>query len=132
TCRARLALRELAVAAVVGGFAGGGASQPVGRTLLIDEEAMRRAGGAPLICSNFCRQIRIHREIDPSFVHLALSFLYLCGGFDEHQTQTTNLRNLDFDSFLSRVVLPLPPLAEQRRIVVKTRELMAPLRRARE
>jgi type I restriction enzyme, S subunit len=127
-----LARRQLAVGDLVVEVSGGGASQPVGRTLLIDEEAVRRAGGTPLICSNFCRQIRIHREIDPAFVHLALSFLYLCGGFDEHQTQTTNLRNLDFDSFLSGVVLPLPPLAEQRRIVVKTRELMAPLRRARE
>jgi type I restriction enzyme S subunit len=130
--RSSLARRQLAVGDLVVEVSGGGASQPVGRTLLIDEEAVRRAGGLPLICSNFCRQIRIHREIDPAFVHLALSFLYLCGGFDEHQTQTTNLRNLDFDSFLSGVVLPLPPLAEQRRIVVKTRELMAPLRRARE
>jgi type I restriction enzyme S subunit len=130
--RTSLARRQLAVGDLVVEVSGGGATQPVGRTLLIDEEVVRRAGGAPLICSNFCRQIRIHREIDPAFVHLALSYHYLCGSFDEHQTQTTNLRNLDFDSFLSGIVLPLPPLAEQRRIVEKTRELMVPLRRARE
>jgi type I restriction enzyme S subunit len=130
--RKSLARRQLAVGDLVVEVSGGGATQPVGRTLLIDAEVVRRAGDAPLICSNFCRQIRIHREIDPAFVHLALSYFYLCGSFDEHQTQTTNLRNLDFDSFLSGVVLPLPPLAEQRRIVEKTRELMAPLRRARE
>ena len=130
--RKSLARRRLAVGDLVVEVSGGGATQPVGRTLLIDAEVVRRTDGAPLICSNFCRQIRIHREIDPAFVHLALSYHYLCGSFDEHQTQTTNLRNLDFDSFLSGVVLPLPPLAEQRRIVEKTRELMAPLRRARE
>jgi type I restriction enzyme S subunit len=130
--RSSLARRQLAIGDLVVEVSGGGASQPVGRTLLIDEEAIRRAGGVPLVCSNFCRQVRIHREIDPAFVHLALSFRYLCGGFDEHQTQTTNLRNLDFESFLAGVVLPLPPLAEQRRIVAKTRQLMAPLRHARE
>ncbi|HEY2295912.1 MAG TPA: restriction endonuclease subunit S [Thermoanaerobaculia bacterium] len=128
---ASLARRQLAVGDLVVEVSGGGASQPVGRTLLIDEEAIRRAGGVPLICSNFCRQVRVHREIDPSFVHLALSYTYLCGGFDEHQTQTTNLRNLDFKGFLS-TVLPLPPRAEQRRIVDKVAELMAPLRRVRE
>jgi type I restriction enzyme S subunit len=130
--RSSLARRQLAVGDLVVEVSGGGATQPVGRTLLIDDEAIRRAGGVPLICANFCRQIRIHREIDPAFVHLALSFLYLCGSFNEHQTQTTNLRNLDFDSFLSGVVVPVPPLAEQRRIVGKARELMAPLRRTRE
>ncbi len=130
--RKSLARRQLAVGDLVVEVSGGGATQPVGRTLLIDAEVVRRADGAPLICSNFCRQIRIHREVDPAFVHLALSYHYLCGSFDEHQTQTTNLRNLDFDSFLSGIVLPLPPLAEQRRIVDKARELMAPLRRARE
>ncbi|PYQ57302.1 MAG: hypothetical protein DMF53_23080 [Acidobacteria bacterium] len=128
---ASLARRQLAVGDLVVEVSGGGASQPVGRTLLIDEEAIRRAGGVPLICSNFCRQVRVHREIDAAFVHLALSYAYLCGGFDEHQTQTTNLRNLDFKGFLS-TVLPLPPGAEQRRIVDKVAELMAPLRRVRE
>ncbi len=129
--RASLARRQLAVGDLVVEVSGGGASQPVGRTLLIDEEAIRRAAGVPLICNNFCRQVRVHREIDPAFVHLALSFHYLCGSFDEHQTQTTNLRNLDFNGFLS-IVLPLPPRAEQRRIVAKVAELMVPLRRVRE
>lgn len=128
---ASLARRQLAVGDLVVEVSGGGASQPVGRTLLIDEEAIRRAGGVPLICNNFCRQVRVHREIDPAFVHLALSYTYLCGGFDEHQTQTTNLRNLDFKGFLS-TVLPLPPRAEQLRINKKVAELMAPLRRVRE
>ncbi len=128
--RSSLARRQLAVGDLVVEVSGGGASQPVGRTLRIDEEAVRRAD-APLICNNFCRQVRIHREIDSAYVHLALSYHYLCGGFDEHQTQTTNLRNLDFDGFLS-IVLPLPPAPEQRRIVEAVGELMAPLRRARE
>ena len=129
--RSQLAARQLAAGDLVVEVSGGGATQPVGRTLLIDEEAIRRAD-APLICSNFCRLVRVHREIDPAFVHLVLTYHYLCGSLDEHQTQTTNLRNLNFKTFLSGVILPIPPLAEQRRIVEKVRELMVPVRRSRE
>ncbi|HEV2855141.1 MAG TPA: restriction endonuclease subunit S [Thermoanaerobaculia bacterium] len=129
--RSSLAKRQLQAGDLVIEISGGGVSQPVGRALLIDEEALRRAD-APLICSNFCRQMRVHREIDPAFVHLVLSCLYLRGGLDEYQTQTTNLRNLNFKSFLAGVILPLPPRAEQERIVAKVRELMEPVRRSRE
>ncbi|HEY9423146.1 MAG TPA: restriction endonuclease subunit S, partial [Thermoanaerobaculia bacterium] len=104
--------------------------QPVGRTVLIDEEALSRADG-PLICSNFCRLVRLHREVDPEYVHLVLTFQYLCGRFDEFQTQTTNIRNLNFNAFLSGIILQLPPRAEQRRIVAKVRELQTPVQRAR-
>jgi type I restriction enzyme, S subunit len=127
--RSKLAARQLAAGDLVVEISGGGAGQPVGRTLLIDEEAVRRAD-APLICSNFCRQVRIHPEIDPAFIHLVLQLRYLCGSLDEHQTQTTNLRNLSFSRFLAGVVLPIPPRAEQRRIVTRVAELMAPVQRA--
>ncbi|HEX9944504.1 MAG TPA: restriction endonuclease subunit S [Thermoanaerobaculia bacterium] len=129
--RSKLTGRLLAVGDLVVEVSGGGASQPVGRTLLIDAEALQRAD-APLICANFCRQVRVHPEVNPAFVHLVLLYLYLCGGLDEYQTQTTNLRNLNFKSFLSGVVLPIPPQAEQARIVEAVRELMVPLRWADE
>jgi len=128
--RSSLEKRRLALGDLVIEISGGGAGQPVGRALLIGEEALRRAD-APLVCSNFCRQVRIHREVDPAYVHLALTWRYLCGGLDEHQTQTTNLRNLNFSKFLSGVVLPMPPRAEQTRIVEKARELTGPVERAR-
>lgn len=128
--RSKLRKRLLVPGDLVVEISGGGASQPVGRTVLIDEETLERAG-APLICSNFCRLVRLHRDVDPAYVHLVLSFQYLCGRFDEFQTQTTNIRNLNFNSFLSGVILPLPPLAEQRRIVEKVRELQKPVARAR-
>ena len=128
--RSSLEKRRLAPGDLVIEVSGGGVGQPVGRALLIDEETLRGAD-EPLICSNFCRQVRVHREIDPGYVHLALTLLYLCGGLNEYQTQTTNLRNLNFPKFLSGVVLPLPPRAEQTRIVEKARELVGPVERAR-
>ena len=124
--RKSLEKRRLAAGDLVVEISGGGAGQPVGRTLLIDEETLARAD-APLICSNFCRQMRIHPEIEPGYVHLVLEYLYLSGAFDEYQTQTTNIRNLNFSRFLAEVVVPLPPRAEQLRIVAKARDLLAPV-----
>ncbi|HEX2224886.1 MAG TPA: restriction endonuclease, partial [Thermoanaerobaculia bacterium] len=90
---ASLDKRRLQAGDIVVEISGGGTDQPVGRTVLIDDKALESAAN-PLICSNFCRQIRIHSEVNAAYVHLVLTHQYLCGGFDEYQTQTTNLRNL--------------------------------------
>lgn len=119
-----LTARQLRPGDIVVEISGGGPDQLVGRTLLIDEEAVRRAAG-PLICSNFCRLMRVHPELDAAFVLLALHEKYVRGDVQEFQTQTTNLRNLKFESFLDGTMLRVPPLAEQRRIVAATEELLA-------
>lgn len=128
--RPSLAKRQLRAGDIVVEISGGGTEQPVGRTVLIDEATLRAARG-PLICSNFCRQIRVHPEVDPAYVQLALRYQYHCGGFDEYQTQTTNIRNLSFSDFL-RVSLPLPPLVEQRRIAERSLEILARVERTRD
>src|SRR5215210_2716125 len=61
---ASLAKRELKAGDLVVEISGGGPDQPVGRILRVDEEALRTARN-PLVCSNFCRQIRLHPEVDP-------------------------------------------------------------------
>ncbi|HKH46264.1 MAG TPA: restriction endonuclease subunit S [Thermoanaerobaculia bacterium] len=104
-------------------ISGGGPRQPVGRVLLIDEEAIRRAR-QPLICNNFCRLMRAHPAMNPAFIHLALRERYLRGDVRDFQTQTTNLRNLQFGKFLEGTLLRVPPLAEQKRIVVAAEELL--------
>ncbi|MFL6198959.1 MAG: restriction endonuclease subunit S [Thermoanaerobaculia bacterium] len=122
--------RQLRAGDLIVEISGGGPDQPVGRILLVDEEAVRNAAN-PLICSNFCRQIRLHPEVDPAFVALALHHRYERGDFDAWQSQTTNIRNLDFQEFLRGVTLPLPPVAEQRRIVARAGELLAQIRQIR-
>jgi type I restriction enzyme S subunit len=128
---ASLAKRRLAAGDLVIEISGGGVGQPVGRALLIDQEALERAD-LPLVCSNFCRQMRVHREIDPAYVLLVLESCYLSGSLDELQTQTTNIRNLKFSKFLSSVVVPLPPRAEQERIVARATEAFARVQGARQ
>jgi type I restriction enzyme S subunit len=121
--------RRLEEGDIVVEISGGGPDQPVGRTLLIDKQALDSARH-PLICSNFCRQIRLHPSVEPAWIALALRCLYGRGDFNAFQSQTTNIRNLDFRAFLAGTVLPLPPLAEQRRIVERVGELMERVRRA--
>jgi len=129
--RTRIAKRRLQVGDIIVEISGGGPDQPVGRTLLIDEEALSRAKYT-VLCSNFCRLMRIHPAVDPAFVQLALLEKYLRGEISDYQTQTTNLRNLVFKDFLSGTVLRLPPLAEQGRIVERVEELLAQGRSVRD
>src|SRR5207249_4188964 len=102
---------------------GGGPNQPVGRTLLIDHEALKRAD-APLVCSNFFRLLRSHPEVDSKFLSHALSYAYGCGAFNEFQTETTNLRNLNVTDFLENTDVALAPFNEQRRIAAKLETLL--------
>jgi type I restriction enzyme S subunit len=125
--RTRFAKRRLVAGDIIVEISGGGPSQPVGRTLRIDEEALRRAKN-PLVCANFCRLMRLHPAVDPAFVQLALQEKYLRGEIADFQTQTTNLRNLKFNDYLSGTVIRLAPLAEQKRIVERVEELLAAVR----
>ena len=95
---------------------GGGPTQPVGRTVLIDQATIK-ISPFPLVCSNFFRQMRISNHIDASFVNYYLTHAYFNGTFNDFQTQTTNLRNLNFTEFLEKTAVLLPPFNEQRRIV---------------
>jgi type I restriction enzyme S subunit len=126
----RLARLRLQAGDIVIETSGGSPRQPVGRTLLIGAVDLARAD-RPWICTNFCRLLRLTPEVDPAFVQMALAHLYHTGGFERFQTQTTNLRNLRFPDFLAGVVLPLPPIAEQRRIADRVPELLGRIVRLR-
>jgi hypothetical protein len=110
-----LARRELRLGDLVLEVSGGGPSQPVGRVVVIDSETLDSAA-LPLIPSNFCRRIRLKVGANPYFVKRQLDSLYRSGHFDQYQTSTTNIRNLQVDAFLDGTVVELPALEEQERL----------------
>ena len=57
------------------------------------------------------------------FAYIIYQYLFISGKFMEIATQTTNIANIS-NKVLSEVVLPIPPLAEQRRIVARLNELL--------
>ena len=98
---------------------GGGPGQPVGRVVLFD----RKDGEFTI--SNFTSILRIKHgtNIDPMYLQRCLTSFYVRGETDKIQSHTIALHNLDFDAFLD-FQIPLPPLAEQKKIVEKVEKAL--------
>jgi type I restriction enzyme, S subunit len=91
---------------------GGSPKQPVGRVAFFDLDS-----SDPFSFSNFTSALRvIDRSLfEPRFVHYFLLDFYFEGGTKPLQSNTTGLRNLNFDSYIQTEV-PCPPIDEQRKI----------------
>ena len=88
---------------------GGGPGTPVGRVALIETLG-------PVYCNNFCQQLRVDsKRLQPRYTLRALWYRYLRGVTARLEHQTTGIRNLDYDGYLT-FPMPLPPLPEQRAI----------------
>jgi type I restriction enzyme S subunit len=122
--------RQLTEGDIILEVSGGGPDQPVGRVVSIDRKALESVDGK-LSFSNFFRLIRINKNINPYFVKAYLDYAYSRGDFNDIQTHTTNLRNLRVNEFLSKTMVPIPPLSEQQRLVAKLDELMEKIDRSR-
>ncbi len=121
-----LANRTLQDGDILVEISGGGPEQPVGRTVLIDRTVLGRAPHIPKICTNFLRLLRPTQEIASSYLNCYLTFFYRSGEIRNYQAGSNNLRNLKFNDYLS-LEIPIPPLAEQHRIVAKIEELFSEL-----
>lgn len=107
-------------------ISGGGPEQPVGRTVLIDKEAMAHHENVSKICTNFLRLLRPSRLISAAYLNEFLGFFYRSGKVVEYQAGSNNLRNLKFKDYMG-IGIPIPPLAEQERIIFKLEELFSEL-----
>jgi type I restriction enzyme S subunit len=91
---------------------GGGPKQPVGRVIVFD----KRKGDYSF--SNFTSAIRIKDKalVYFPYLHRFLHFEYISGVTEKMQSNSTGIRNLKFEEY-KLIEIPLPPLAEQKRIV---------------
>jgi len=121
-----LAKRELRFGDIIIEKSGGGPKQPVGRVVKfeLDEKGYS--------FSNFTSAIRVNDPlvIDYSYLHHVLNWWYASGVTERIQSNSTGIRNLDFDAY-KKLNVPLPPLAEQKQIVAVLDEAFEGLSRAR-
>lgn len=108
--------RKLQAGDILLEVSGGGPEQPVGRTILIDKEAVESAAGRPMVPTNFLRLLRLKEDVDPAYVNYYLKYFYVTGGINDYQGGSNNLRNLRFKDYVT-IEVPLAPLPQQRRIV---------------
>jgi type I restriction enzyme, S subunit len=111
----QLANREVIKNDIILEKSGGGDKTPVGRVCIHDKESK-----IPFSLSNFTARIRVldSKELNAEFLHKFLYFLYISGKTEPMQRHSTGIRNLQLNQY-KNIDIPVPPLAEQERIVAK-------------
>jgi type I restriction enzyme S subunit len=90
---------------------GGTDEQPVGRTLLVNKDTIERLGGN-VICASFCKQVRVKEGIiSPVYFYYWMQFIYNTRIIDRFQLQSTGIINFQFEFFLRKGDVMLPPRA---------------------
>ena len=122
----QLATREVLKNDIILEKSGGGDKTPVGRVCIHDKESE-----IPFSFSNFTARIRVldSKELNAEFLHKFLYFLYISGKTEPMQRHSTGIRNLQLTQYKD-IDVPLPPLAEQERIVAKLDAAFAEIDRA--
>lgn len=105
---------------------GGGPNQPVGRVIPFEKQ------DGEYSFSNFTSIIRIKNStrLDFSYLHKYLHYLYETGATEPMQRQSTGIRNLQLKEY-KLVEVPLPSIAEQKRIVAILDQAFADIDKAR-
>lgn len=116
----QLAKRRLQLGDIIIEKSGGGPKQPVGRVAYFD-----KSDGAYSF-SNFTSAARVidKSEVDPEYLIRFLDWCYISGVTEGMQSHSTGIRNLNLSAYKA-IEVPLPPLVEQRRIVLVLDEAFA-------
>lgn len=64
---------------------------------------------SPLVCSNFCRLLRLKNGRLPTFVYRWLRWLYDNDELLQFENGTTGIKNFGFTQFISSFRLVIPP-----------------------
>lgn len=88
-------------------ISGGSPIQSTGRICLITEELLNEMK-VPVLCTNFCRILRLKSPELALYVYNYLVLLYDRGYFFNLENNTTGIKNLIFNSFEKNVKVPIP------------------------
>ncbi len=110
--KSQYAKRKLQFGDIIIEKSGGGPKQPVGRVVIFDKK------DGEYSFSNFTSIIRVKspKQLDFTYLHRYLFFLYISGETEKMQSHSTGIRNLKFDEYKS-IKIPFPTIQEQKRIV---------------
>ena len=103
-----LAKRQINDGDLVVEISGGSPTQSTGRPVLISHELLDRLQ-LPLVCSNFCRFLKLKSSTASKFVYLWLRSLYDSDDLLQFENGTTGIKNLAFTLFSGAFKLCIPP-----------------------
>lgn len=88
-------------------ISGGSPTQSTGRTCFITQDIINDLEH-PVLCTNFCRIVRLKKPKYAEYVYNYIILLYSRGYFFNLENNTTGIKNLIFSSFLKKIKLPIP------------------------
>lgn len=88
-------------------ISGGSPIQSTGRTCFINDEVLKDLNST-VLCTNFCRIIRLKNSNLAEYVYNYILLLYSRGYFFNLENNTTGIKNLIFNSFLQNIKVPIP------------------------
>lgn len=101
--------RSLLPSDIVIEISGGSPTQSTGRPVLITTELVEGLS-YPLVCSNFCRMVRLKKNITPTYIYLWLRWLYVSDTFLQYENGKTGIKNFAYTVFSQQHELLIPPL----------------------
>ncbi len=88
-------------------ISGGSPVQSTGRTCFITREVLEDLNSV-VLCTNFCRIIRLKNPEIAEYVYNYILLLYSRGYFFNLENNTTGIKNLIFSAFLQNIKVPIP------------------------
>lgn len=99
--------KQLKANDIVVEISGGSPIQSTGRICLITDAILDELE-LPVLCTNFCRIIRLKEPAYAEYIYHYLLLLYTRGYFFNLENNTTGIKNLIFSAFLQNIKIPIP------------------------